>query len=245
MASDDLKRHPPTERRLEQLRRAGDVPHSPALTWAVAVAAGSLAAVTLGPTLVGWLGTVMAQDLQQAAAGEATGGHLAGLLTAHLATALVVTVSGVGVVAGGAVVGHLLQTGLRASSTTRGHGPLLPGATVAHGPAKPAKRPWLSLELLVGLAGLGLLVAQMGQRLLEAEVWDEALPAREAGVLWWRWLAVLGALGLLQLARARASYWRRVAMSDRELQEEARETAGPPLTRQRRLSLRGRAQHEA
>lgn len=245
MAADDLKRHPPTERRLEQLRRAGDVPHSPALTWAVAMAAGSLAALTLGPTLVGWLGAVMAQDLQQAAVGEATGGQLAFLLAAHLATALVVTVSGVGVVAAGAMVGHLLQTGLRANTTARGRGPLLPGATAAPAPAKPAKVPLLSLELLVGLAGLGLLVAQMGQRLVEAEGWEEVLPVREAGVLWGRWLAVLGALGLLQLARVRAGYWRRVAMSDRELQEEARETTGPPLTRQRRLSLRGRAQHES
>ncbi len=40
MADHDLKRHPPTERRLERMRQSGDLPHSPALTGAVALAAG-------------------------------------------------------------------------------------------------------------------------------------------------------------------------------------------------------------
>ncbi|MBU0609826.1 MAG: hypothetical protein KKI08_18220 [Armatimonadetes bacterium] len=76
--SDEIKRHAPTPRRLERLRRAGVTGASEAVT-AVAVLAGATVGLALlGGRLCGWLGGVLARDLQSVVAGPT---DLAGLLT--------------------------------------------------------------------------------------------------------------------------------------------------------------------
>lgn len=244
MASDDLKRHPPTPRRLARLRQVGDMPHSPVLTYAVAATVASAAAVLLGPRLVALLGSMLARDLQHASLGVDLGAHLSALLAGHLAVAAGTVIATGSTVAGAMVLAHLLQTGLRDGGGEGARGPGLPGTAAQQRTREPVGRtgPWL--EAVVGLFGLGVVGAGMIERVAGAANWTEAMSLRDASVLWWRWLAVFAAVGLLHWGRVRASYWRRAAMSDRELQDEAREVAGPPLTRHRRQNARNRARRD-
>jgi flagellar biosynthesis protein FlhB len=229
MASDELKRYAPTPRRLAKLRRAGDVAASAALTAVAGLAAATGAALALGPGLAHRLAGVLAQDLQVAGTMTTSPPALLAHMTHRLGLAVVVMAAiagGLGLVQ---TVVHLLQTGF-ATRGTDSASPALPWGAGRGGRISPP-----AAETVLGL-GLGLLVAAgCGAGLLgnlaAARSWADLGPGPAWGSLGGRWLVGLAGLALLHLALTRGRFQQRAAMSHRDLQDEARETAGPGLTR--------------
>jgi flagellar biosynthesis protein FlhB len=237
MASDELKRHPPTARRLERLRQAGDLPQSPVLTGVAAVAVATAVVALGGSRLLGLLGATLAQDLQRAGVMETGPETLRELLTGHLAQALGLVMFIGGIAAATMTLAHLLQTGFQPRGAGGAYRPAVlwevGGQT---GPRRGSER--RTVEVVIGLAGIALLLKLLADQMAGAGTWGEAGQAGLVEALWLRWLVVLGALGVVHWMRVRGRYWRRAAMSDRELREESREVEGPPLDRRRRASVR-------
>lgn len=233
MDSGDLKRHEPTPRRLEQLRRAGAGPRSPLLTGAV---------VLVGLTALGWglagpllrlLGGLLARDLQYGARTVADRGELAGLMAGHLAVTI-----GLLAALGGATL-LLVQLGQSWQS-----GGQLPGgapATSLWADSRRARRrperPGVA-DKLAAVAAAVLLVWVLLGRLAGAVSWDEIAAGGGWADLGGRALAVLAGLGLVHWLVQRQRFHRRAMMSDRELTEEKRQTEGAAITRQRRQAAR-------
>jgi flagellar biosynthesis protein FlhB len=227
MPSDDLRRYPPTARRLERLRQAGVAPHSPAITGLAVLLAGTLALAAGGRAGLQGLAAMLARDLQVTNAASASAEQLRALLTGHLeAAGLALAVIALGA-AGVACLAHLAQTGflLRSPFTTPFSG--LPGRSPVGRQAGPNRS---LLPLASVLAGLVAAVALLGAFLASGSAW----------VTWWRWLAVLGGLAMLHLLAAGARYSQQARLTHREMQDEARETEGSWLTRHRRDTRRRR-----
>ena len=242
MASDDLRRYPPTARRLERLRQAGLVPSSAALTGAVVLVAATLAVAALGRPTLAFLATMLARDLQQSSVGQATPEQLTTRLASHLSAAATILVAvGVGAMLVAALT-HLAQTGFLFRWPGSAPGGSLPWSGGVGG-----KRRAGSAALPLGLALVGLLggVVTLYSVFSEwagagswAELGDEGVVWRA----WLRWLAALLGLALLHLLWVRASFTQRVQLTQRELSDEIRETEGPWLTRRLREMRRRRRQ---
>ena len=211
----DLKRYPPTAHRLQRLREAGIVPHSPALTGLCALA---------GAGLVGWLLWPTAQaEVRQFAATCWSSPSVAGPAEAQLrcATALLLALKWVAILGlAGAATGwlaHLAQTGFAwGSPFRRDKRRDLPS------PRASASREacMAALSLLV----VGVSLARVLQALAEPSGGVADLVARCA----WQALTVAlpGFVGvaLLDLAWRRAQFSRDAWMTETEMRDELRET---------------------
>lgn len=224
----------PTPRRLAQARARGEVACSRELTGAVALAAGWLAALACGPSLLGELHRLLRQQLSAALSpGRAPSAAL------YEAAGAVARLSALPCLAAllAALVAGLLQTG----------GLMAPAAAA---PRLERLDPGRGLARLVSLdrlaaTGLGLLKAAAVAGL--AYHWAHgAAPALAAlprsanplatlpallGPLLTRLLAALLLLGLVDLLLARRRHQRALRMSRDEVRREQREEEGDPSHR--------------
>jgi flagellar biosynthesis protein FlhB len=233
MSVDELKRYPPTPRRLERLRQTGDVPFSGAVNAVAVLAAGTAAAVVLGPGLCGRLGALLARDLQRCGGGLATPETAVAQFTGHLAQAFALMV----IIAFGAaailILAHLAQTGFAVGRGPGGSASRSPFARLSPGPGRRrGERP--VLESIIGLGAVALVLKLLLADLAGTPTWDDAWRGGSWWGLWGRWIAVLAGLSMTHLLVVRARYWQRAAMSHRELADETRETTGAPLNRELR-----------
>lgn len=232
---DELKRYPPTARRLARLRQAGVLPDATALTGAAVLVGATVALVLLVPQLLRPASMVLARDLQHEALAAHDAASLRSLLAWHLGLGAVVVIA-----LGGAAA--LVAAGVRRLQIGRvGAGD---GATLL--PRKPPKvsrsggLQWPGLLLgLLALVGGGVVLAGLLGAWSRAESWRELwawLPLAQA---WARCLAVLVGTALLHLLWTRGTYLQQASMSHRELLEEQKETEGPGLTKRRVGKRRG------
>jgi len=219
--SDDIKRYPPTPRRLERLRQAGVSPASPAVTAVAVLASGTVLGALIGGKLVAWLQAVMAQDLQRIGA-DVT--QLPGLLAGRLAQGGVVVIAISALGAGVAIAAQAAQGTFPQRSSKQ---MVLPMST--EGGIGRRRTPTVMLwPFLVGLGAAGVMLATW---LREWAAPGASLAS--AGVLWLKWLAVLGGVAGLHAVAVRLRTLRRAEMSHREMLEERRETEGSWLKRRR------------
>ena len=237
MGVDGLKRYPPTPRRLERLRQAGDVPFSAAVNAVAVLAAGTAAAAVLGPGLCGRLGALLAQDLQYCGGGPATPETAVARFTGHLAQAFALMVIIALGAAAALTMAHLAQTGFAVGRGSNGSPGRSLFARLGPGPGRQrGERP--VLEAIIGLGAAALVLKLLLADLAGALTWDDAWRGVSWWGLWGRWVAVLAGVSVMHLLVVRARYWRRAAMSHRELADETRETTGAPLNRERREGRR-------
>jgi flagellar biosynthesis protein FlhB len=214
MASD-LKRYPPTAQRLQRLREAGIVPHSPALTALCSLAAAGLVGGLLWPG-------ASAQARQFAAACWSSPGVTGSAeAQARCAAGMWLVLEWVGLVGlAGAGVGwlsHLLQTGFA-------WGSVFPREKRR---GLPSPRPGVGREAC--MAGLSLLVAGVSlARVLQTMAGPgegmAGLVARCARTGLEVALPGFVGIALLDLAWRRAQFSRDAWMTETEMRDELRET---------------------
>jgi flagellar biosynthesis protein FlhB len=209
--SDDARKHPPTARRLERLRQAGEAPQSAAVAGVVALGAATGLGLLWGPTLTRVLGQTLAEGLRQ----TATEPSLSDLLGRRLLLAGTVVLGLAVALALVATVAQALQTG----------GVLRPPRLIGRSQVLQSD-PVAALLALLALGGAGVIVAQVLQRYAAAKTWAELDSPATVGAGWLRQLCLLGGLAVLHLLWQRARHQRRAMMTDRERREEQRETQG-------------------
>jgi len=211
----DLKRYPPTAHRLQRLREAGIVPHSPALTGLCALAGAGLVGLLLWPPAQA--------ELRQFAATCWSSPGVTGPAEAQLrcAAALMLALKWVAILglAGATTgwLGHLAQTGFAWGGPFRRE----------KRRNLPSPRPSASREAC--LAALSLLVvgvslARILQALAGPSGGAEDLAARCAGQALTVALPGFAAVALLDLAWRRAQFSRDAWMTETEMRDELRET---------------------
>lgn len=224
---DELKRYPPTARRLARLRQAGVLPDTTALTGAVVLVGATMALVLLVPQSLYFARLVLARDLQHEALAAHDSVSLRSLLAWHLGLGAVAVIALGGAAALVAAAARMLQIGSGGAGDS---------ATLLS--RRPPKRSrsggvqWPGMVLgLLALFGGGVVLAGLLGAWSRAESWQELwawLPLAQA---WGRWLAVLVGTALLHLLWTRGTYLQQARMSHRELLEEQKETEGPGLTK--------------
>lgn len=234
--SDDMRGHPPTERRLARLWAVGATPASPALVAGAVLLSAGVLVTALGPALWRAAGDLLREGLTLASEPETA---LAGVGLLVLRGALAVAVVAL-VLAAVALGAQFLQSGPRPASPAAQTVP--DGATVIR-PALPATEVGRTVVMLA-LAAVAV-AATVRAALMRAGSFAPGVPLEEAA----RGLvgAVCGPLAGLVLAAAlldtllrRAAWLRTAWMTRRELEEEARESEGHPVTRRRRAPARRR-----
>lgn len=223
--SDDLKRYPPTPRRLQKLREAGLSPASSAVTAVAMLLVVTLAGLALGPMLVHGLTRLLADDLQRAvrpAALAATDLRL--LLAGRFAVAGLIVVAAGAIVAAALLLAQALQGQVRQHSSKQMYLPMMTRVGRSRGRARPA---FPVLPALVGVCAAVAMIAAWVRRLAEAESWPGPEQLPQVGPVWWRWLAALGAVAVLHAAGTWLRHMSQAQMTRRELLEELRETEGP------------------
>lgn len=226
MMQGSLRQYPPTQHRLQKLRQAGQAPCSHTLTSVATLAGMTGIYFILREPLLSWGGRLLARDLQLCTVSRDVR-ELASMLNAHILSAGLI-IAGAGIVAGVlATAVHLLQTGgvLR-----------IPGRGVGRRSQNGA-----SFGLLALLA-LPFVLVDLAVQWGQAHSWDDFCNTNALWHTWWRWLAILGGLGLAHLLWMRGRFLQQAWMTRQEFDEESRETDGPPLTRQRREIYRLRRQ---
>lgn len=230
---DDLRSHPPSERRLGRLWAAGATPASPALVAMAVLLAMTTLILVFGPALWrGAAGLVRAALLLVARPEAALSGARALVLHGLLAP--------VGILAGLAAVAlsvHRLQAGPRPSE---------PAEQLAE-PGRAARGVRWSGFDAVRMMALGLLavvgVAVTARAaLIHVESFGPGVPMEEAvrelacaaGA---PLLALVVASALLDTLLRRLAWIRSAWMTRRELEDELRESEGHPLTRRRRTPI--------
>ena len=211
----DLKRYPPTTLRLQRLREAGLVPHSPALTALGALVGAGLVAWLLWPT---WQAEVRefaatcwsSHNLREPAVAQA---RCSAALLLTLKWGATVGLAG----AGAGWLAHLAQTGFAW------------GSVLNRGKRRglPSPRPSVGRE--VCLAGLSLLVvglslARVLQTLAEPSGGAGDLAARCAWAALTVALPGLVGVALVDLAWRRAQFIQSAWMTEIEMRDELRET---------------------
>lgn len=225
----ELKRYPPTRRRLERLRELGAGPADGAVTAACVIAVATVLAVFCGPPLLRWLCAIVSHDLQQV---TADAGMLPGLLSRRLCQgglvviAISATAWGIGMLAQG------LQGNFRSRSSNILSLPMSQNGRFG------GLQPVQVLPALVGLGMAGLVVGEWLVRLAAAESWADAMALPRLGWLCVRWLIALAGVAALHAVVTRLRYMRQAAMTQREMVEEQRETEGSWL----KARLKSRAQ---
>jgi flagellar biosynthetic protein FlhB len=238
MSESGEKKHAPSARRLRQAAEKGDIRRSTDLPKAAAVMAlcvfGIAAAAGLGTQLqeacAGWL-SLAGTASPNVAFGWA--GQLAALLGP-----LLVLIAAVGTLAGLASGGWVFALALLKfdwSKMLPSHG--LGSLVSAHGFSETAKS--MLKFILIGGVGATAVLGRAGQFFALA-----GLMPPQAGAVIALALAVLsavcGATALLGGLDYAVTFWlhrRRLRMSDTELREEAKESAGNPQIRQRQRQL--------
>lgn len=220
--SDEIKRYPPTPRRLERLRRLGVSPASSAVT-ALAVLLGGTGLLLLsGSWLRRWLQATLAQDLQHGALEPV---RLAGLLARQLGGAGLVVIAVSVVAMGLAAVAQMAQGTILQHSSKQMYLPM----STDGGPRRRGASGVMPLPLLIGLGAAVWLIGGWLRGLATGVGWGD----QPVAVLGARWLAVLGAVALLHAVTVRMRTLNRAQMSHREMVEEKRETDGSWLKRRR------------
>jgi flagellar biosynthesis protein FlhB len=237
MSHEELKQYAPTARRLEKLRRAGVTGVSPALGqlvgWLVLAGLGLLT----GREIIATAGQYLARDLQDAMlAGDSVEG-LAGRLGRRLMVAV-----GVLVVLSGAV--YLLGLGaavLQGGGRGRSPADLWESSqSVSRRQVGGADLGWGLLLGAVGVVGLVALLRGLLSSWAQANHWSELLKADSVGGVGMRVLALLAAIGLLQVLWRRGQFMAQARMTRREVLIEARETEGSWLRKTLRQAGRGK-----
>lgn len=234
--ADDAKRHPPSERKLSRLWRAGSTPASPALVAAAVIAAIGLLAAFAGPAVVdrvaGWVDVA----LTEAARPESALSVLRGIA---IEAGLVAAVIGA-VALGAAIAAQITQIGSRGGAAS--------ASLAARGEARSSMIDgWQGARalLLAALGGVAVAAAVRGVlleigRLSEtprsAELLQEPMTTIGAilPAVGWPLLIVLMAVAALDAIAGRALWLRGASMTRSEVEEEMRDTEGHPLTRERR-----------
>ncbi|MEN6402920.1 MAG: EscU/YscU/HrcU family type III secretion system export apparatus switch protein [Armatimonadia bacterium] len=225
---DELKRYPPTPRRLARLRQAGVIPDTTALTGAAVLVGATLGLIFLGPQLLHLARLVLARDLQHEALVAHEPARLRSLLAWHLGLgALVITALG-----GAAAIVAALARGLQTGGAASGEGVGLMRKGLRRAKRGGAQWPGLMLGT-VAVAGGGVVLAGLLGAWGRAESWQELWAWPALAQAWGRWLAVLVGMALLHLLWTRAAYMQQARLSHRELLDEQQETEGPGLTKRR------------
>jgi len=238
--ADEIRSHPPTERRLARLWSEGITPAGPALVALATMAAGCALGATLWPLLAGGARGLIADGLALAARpeGALTGARVLALRGAAVGGALCALVLLV------ALVAMAAQAGPRAAA---GGGTVRPpdasdGARRAPAVADAGRGTLLAGLALVTVAASLRAVLGRGEELaMGGDV--VATAAQVAQAIAWPVLAVLTGAALLDAIARRVAWTRAAWMSRRELEEELRETEGHPLARRRRAPERRRRRH--
>lgn len=238
--ADDIRPHPPTQRRLGRLWSAGITPASPALVALAPLAVAWAVVAMLGSILVEWAGDMVADALRLAAHPEAA---LAGIRVLVLRAALVT---------GG--LSALIMVAAAAAQTVQG-GPRSSIQSAAPTPPGVGQRLRPAFELAHIVCNLAVLVLAVvtlaaAVRAVLCRAGDLAtvrtLPAAAADLasaIGWPVLALLAGVAVLDAIVRRAAWTRMAWMTHREMEDEVREAEGHRLTRQRRTSFRGRKPH--
>ena len=231
--SDEARRHPPSERKLARLRAAGSTPASPALVGAAVLVSAWLLLVVGGPAVGGWLGAWVREALR-AAAEPAANAEAAPSVARALAFRGALVIAGASVlVLTSALLVQAAQSGPR-SEAAPATVSAREGAGAPRADAWSRGRPLLLCALAAVVIGCTVRAALLGadglldtSRPLDA-AWAMA---RSVG---WPLVTVLVAVALLDALAGRAAWMSGAWMTRREVEEELRDTQGPPLTRQRR-----------
>ncbi len=234
--ADDAKRHPPSERKLSRLWRAGSTPASPALVAGAVIAAIGLLAVFAGPAVAGRASGWIDGALRAAARPESAMSVLRGI--AIEGGLVVATIGAVALAA--ALAAQVVQIGRRGEATS--------ASVAARGEARPSPIDgWQGARALL-LAALGGVVVAAAVRGVLLGIGGLSEFPRSADLLQqpmitigailsavvWPLLIVLMAVAALDAIAGRALWLRGARMTRSEVEEEMRDTEGHPLTRERR-----------
>lgn len=225
----ELKRYPPTWRRLERLREQGAGPADSAVTAAAVILAMTVLAAVCGPALLRWLCAIVSHDLRQV---TADADMLPGMLRMRLCQSGLVIIA-ISATAWGA---GMLAQGLQGNFRSRSSNILsLPMSQKGRsGGLQPA-------QVLPALVGLGVAAAVVGEWLMDlaaAASSADTVALPRLGWFWVRWLIALAGVAALHAVATRLRYMREAAMTRREIVEEQRETEGSWL----KARLKSRAQ---
>ncbi len=216
--ADESRTYPPTERRLDELRRTGASSASPALVAFAVLAVAWLAAVTLRPMLVDGAVALVGQALRMASEPEAA---LSGCFALARRAGLVMAVAGISLLAP-ALALQILQRDP-------------PGQPSASGAPRSSSRPavWSGLTrfaLLTSIAAVGVAAVIRAMLLLASA---QALSVAAVARTGWALIGLLAFATLVDTLLRRREWIQVAWMSRRELEDELRETEGRSLTRER------------
>lgn len=226
--ADETRQHPPSERKLARLWRAGSTPASPGPAGAAVIAAGWLLAVAGGPALLRWLSAGVESCLRAAAQPETA-----------LTQARMLAVSGGVVAAGvGAIFLAVALIVLIAQSGPRGDGP--PPMPASGREGVPRAEAWRGgrAVLLGCLAAIVVACAVRGALMRAEDVLEAQRPleglAEVARAIGWPLVVALTGVAVMDAVAERAAWLHGAWMTRREVEEEMRESEGHPLVRGRR-----------
>ncbi|GEM_PF-5512681 len=226
--SDEARRHPPSERKLARLRAVGSVPASAGVVGAAVLAGAWVMALTGGDAAVAWLAAWLREALQAAERPE----HALPLVRVLVLRVGLLACGIVAVLLACALLAQIVQAGPRSDAAAPR------GSSRSTGWATP--EPWRGARVLLLSALAGVVVAAVARgALLSAERLICAQGPLEAAQvlgrsLGWPLLVVLVAVAALEAVLDRGVWVRGAWMTRREVEEELRDTEGPPLTRERR-----------
>lgn len=240
----DDKEHEPTQKRLDEARRKGDVPRSADLVTATGYAGFLLVAVSVGPVTLGQLGTVLMAPLDRASSlaedvfaggGAPFGGHLLGAAAPILAPWVLVP-------ALFALLALVAQRSLVVAPSKLA--PKLSRISPLSNAKEKFGRNGLFeffksfVKLLLYTSVLGVYLIARTERILATPALSPGLVVIELGALVIGLLVIVLvialALGLIDLVWQRSEFLRRNRMSRKELMDELKESEGDPQMKQQR-----------
>jgi len=234
--AEELKRYPPTPRRLQKLKEAGWTPASAALTAMAVIAGATLGGALGGPHLLAWLCRLLYTDFQS---GLPSPEALLSLFSRHLLFAGAVVLFIAAGAGGVAILAYKLQDNFLLHLSKTSYMPMSLGIKDFPRPIRD-KIPLTALLIVLGLVFAGVILAQGLQEI------QQGLGSARGGMqlqffiqrlslLWLRWLAILLGVAVFEALLVRQQYERHAWMTHREYIEEQRETEGVFLPRRGRL----------
>lgn len=245
MADEQDKTEQPTQHRLQEARKRGQVARSSELTGIVVTIAFSIALAVSSRDLAGALAGTVRRMLLMAGNAPAPSAGLWHWLAGAMAPSWQALLPVVMVLPIAAVLGNLVQTGPTFSTT-----PVKPDMSRLN-PVEGFKKiaslrtVWELLKLLLKMALLGALAWSLAGSVDRAtQAAALASPANMGGLLrrtyvdvtWWM-LALLLLLALFDLWFVRREFTRKMRMSRRDIKDEYKERDGDPDIRQKRKRL--------
>jgi flagellar biosynthetic protein FlhB len=240
------KTEEPTQRRLDEARRKGQVASSREVNHAFMLAVAALAVAAIGPGAASGVGEALLPFIAAPHAIPAGAGELAPLLAALLGDLGIALLALALAFVGAALAGGLIQNGPVLSAT-----PLAPKLERIS-PVAGAKRLFSARSLLEFAKGLVkiclvsvaaiLLILPSAPAVLESAQLEAGPLLGMLGDLSFRLLlgvaALTAVIGVIDVGYQRYEHRRQLRMSRRELQEEFRHTEGDPLIKARLKGLR-------